>query len=67
MRHSRWSRSNLLQSNSTAILKFSMLRNPPSPTFDRHDLSVDPIGEVIGDPVLTVGHKVIDLLLQILC
>ncbi len=37
------------------------------PTFDRHDLTVDPFGHRIGDPVRTVGHNVIDSLLQTPC
>lgn len=39
-----------------------------SSSFDRHDFAVDPFGHRIGDPVRTpvrtVGHNVIDSLLQ---
>jgi hypothetical protein len=33
-------------------------------SLDRHDLTVDPFSHCIGDPVGTVGHNVIDSLLQ---
>ena len=33
-------------------------------SLNRHDLTVDSFGHRIGDPVRTVGHNVIDSLLQ---
>ena len=33
-------------------------------SLDRHDLTVDPFGHRISDPMRTVGHNVIDSLLQ---
>jgi hypothetical protein len=33
-------------------------------SLNRHDLTVDPFSYRIGDPVRTVGHNVIDSLLQ---